>query len=290
MAYIYRKGYLGRVMKHSSMIGLSHWQEATPALVGRIGSPGLPSALDAALRQVAPFDLSCIFAYPGRATPLFLHDGLGEVASPQIMSNYLNGTYLLDAVYTAAAHQTPAGLYRLKALAPDAFFEGEYYNSPDVHPCISMESGSLAEEIVFLAPIDGPVYLAYSLLRRNGSPEFSSDDFARLQGTAPMVLALLAQNWRHLASPQGQPASVPRKDHDDIEQAFGTFAPTKLTAREQTIVSLILRGHSSISIGKLLDIAEGTVKIHRRNIYAKLAISSQTELFNLFIQHLLARK
>ncbi len=290
MAYISRKGYSGRVMNHSTTEGLAGWQEATPALVGRIGSEGFARALDEALRAVAPFDLSCTFAYPGRATPLFLHNGLGDVSSPQIMSNYLNGTYLLDAVYTACAHLTPAGLYRLKTLAPDAFFEGEYYNSPDVHPCISMETGSLAEEIVFLVPLEGTFYLAYSLLRQNGSPEFSDAEFTRLRQTATMVLALLAQHWRKLSPPQGQAAFLPRDGHDDIEHAFGSFAPTKLTAREQTIVSLILRGHSSISIGKLLDIAEGTVKIHRRNIYAKLAISSQTELFNLFIQHLLARK
>ena len=75
-----------------------------------------------------------------------------------------------------------------------------------------------------------------------------------------------------------------------IEHAFESFAPTKLTQREQTIVSLIPRGHSSISIGQLRDIAEGTINIHRKHIYAKLEISSQTKLFNLFIQHLLAQK
>lgn len=48
--------------------------------------------------------------------------------------------------------------------------------------------------------------------------------------------------------------------------------------------------HSRISIGKLLDIAEGTVKLHRKHIHVKLEISSQMEFINLFIQHLLAQK
>ncbi|MBT6825500.1 MAG: helix-turn-helix transcriptional regulator, partial [Rhodospirillales bacterium] len=49
------------------------------------------------------------------------------------------------------------------------------------------------------------------------------------------------------------------------------------------VVSLILRGYSSISIGSMLDISVSTVKVHRKNIYAKLHISSQAELFSLFL-------
>ena len=277
-------------MKHARAPGLAHWHEATPELVGLIGSDGFPAALDEALKRVAPFDLSCIFAYPGRGRPLFLHNGLGQVSSSQIMANYLNGTYLLDAVYTACLRRTPAGLHRLAALAPDDFFEGEYYNSPDVHPCISMESGTLAEEIVFLVPIRDGFYLAYSLLRQNSSAAFSDSDFEALKETASLVLALTKRHWQQLTPPVEAGLLPASAAPDGIEHAFATFAHETLTPREQTIVSLILRGHSSASVGKLLDIAEGTVKIHRKHIHAKLGISSQTELFNLFIQHLLARK
>ncbi|MGL4490227.1 MAG: helix-turn-helix domain-containing protein, partial [Rhizobiaceae bacterium] len=42
------------------------------------------------------------------------------------------------------------------------------------------------------------------------------------------------------------------------------------------------QGHSSESIGLQLGISTGTVKVHRRNIYRKLAITSQTQLFTLF--------
>ena len=57
-----------------------------------------------------------------------------------------------------------------------------------------------------------------------------------------------------------------------------------LTPRERQVVELTLRGHSADAIGKLLDIASGTVRIHRRNIYTKLRISSQGELFSTFIK------
>lgn len=41
---------------------------------------------------------------------------------------------------------------------------------------------------------------------------------------------------------------------------------------------------SSDSIAKDLGITVGTVRIHRRNIYAKLQISSQQELFSIFFK------
>jgi DNA-binding CsgD family transcriptional regulator len=37
----------------------------------------------------------------------------------------------------------------------------------------------------------------------------------------------------------------------------------------------------------MLGISLPTVKTHRRNIYAKLQISSQVELFNLFVQKMM---
>jgi len=56
-----------------------------------------------------------------------------------------------------------------------------------------------------------------------------------------------------------------------------------LTPRECEVVKLVLRGYSTKSVSQSLGISPGTVKVHRENIYAKLAVSSQAELFNLFI-------
>ena len=58
----------------------------------------------------------------------------------------------------------------------------------------------------------------------------------------------------------------------------------KHTEREREITQLILRGHSSQSIAFNLGISLGTVKTHRKNAYAKLGISSQSELLSLFLR------
>ncbi len=45
----------------------------------------------------------------------------------------------------------------------------------------------------------------------------------------------------------------------------------------------MLRGYSSALTAEKLNTSDGTVKIHRKNIYRKLEIGSQAELFSLFI-------
>ncbi|RTF06923.1 response regulator transcription factor, partial [Serratia marcescens] len=63
----------------------------------------------------------------------------------------------------------------------------------------------------------------------------------------------------------------------------GAQARYLLTPREREIVDLILAGCSSQQIADRLFISLGTVKNHRKNIYGKLNIGSQAELFSLLL-------
>ena len=71
-----------------------------------------------------------------------------------------------------------------------------------------------------------------------------------------------------------------------VNEVFKTFGTSVLTTRECEVVGLVLRGYSSEAIADILGIAKGTVKTYRRSIYAKLGISSQSELFSMFISAL----
>ena len=252
-------------------------------MIAHVGTAGFGAGLDRALRHVAPFDLSAVIAYSQGQRPVLLHDGLNDVSDAGAMQAYLEGTYLLDAVYTACKRQVAPGLYRLSDLAPDAFFEGEYYNSPHVHPCISLQSGALAEEVAYLIRFPSGPYATYSLMRTHGQIAFSAAEMAALAVYEPIVRAAILRNWD-----EAVPANrvVRAVDGGELEEAFRSFADDLLSPREQVIVSLVLRGHSSGSVGLNLGIAEGTVKNHRKHIYAKLEISSQAELFALFLRHL----
>lgn len=59
-----------------------------------------------------------------------------------------------------------------------------------------------------------------------------------------------------------------------------------LTARERELVSLVLAGHPTSAIAERLSITPGTVKNHRRNIYQKLEITTEREMFLQYIDSL----
>jgi two-component system, NarL family, nitrate/nitrite response regulator NarL len=72
-------------------------------------------------------------------------------------------------------------------------------------------------------------------------------------------------------------------DRDAMRQIVATLAtPTAprldLTRREQDVAQLVARGNRNKEIARMLDISEGTVKMHLHNLYDKLNVSSRTEL------------
>lgn len=69
----------------------------------------------------------------------------------------------------------------------------------------------------------------------------------------------------------------------DIEEALDRFGAASLTAREQEVVRLILRGLPSKLIARTLEIAPKTENVHRRNAYAKLGVDSRSSLFFEFL-------
>jgi DNA-binding CsgD family transcriptional regulator len=73
-------------------------------------------------------------------------------------------------------------------------------------------------------------------------------------------------------------------DHSLIEKTVGELFSNRITRRESQVIAQVLEGYSSEAIAKSLGIAPGTVRIHRRNIYAKLNISSQQQLFSIFFK------
>ncbi len=75
----------------------------------------------------------------------------------------------------------------------------------------------------------------------------------------------------------------------DVEVIYGAFADRhRLTPREKEIVWLILRGYPSSSIASRLGLSAGTVKNHRYRLYTKLDITTEREIFSLFLNDILS--
>ena len=87
---------------------------------------------------------------------------------------------------------------------------------------------------------------------------------------------------------KGDLAAASQRDTDNlthrkVQAAIENFASSLLTQRERQVLFYLISGYSSALTAQRLSTTEGTIKIHRRNIYRKLDIGSQAELFSLFI-------
>jgi DNA-binding CsgD family transcriptional regulator len=57
-------------------------------------------------------------------------------------------------------------------------------------------------------------------------------------------------------------------------------AAQSMTARQVVIMDLVRDGYTNAQIANRLDLAEGTVRTHLNNIYARLGVQSRTEAVN----------
>ena len=255
------------------------WATQAAAVVSALDSPALPQALTRLLRQTAPFTYTVVFGYSGAEPPIDLYDDFPPGKRKVFVTDYQAGPYLLDPFYLAAARQIGPGLYRLRDVAPDRFYQGEYFRN------YYAQTG-LAEEIAFFVDLPEKATLVLSLMR--AEKRFSQKEHAALQALIPFVNAVAHRHWADLARRF-------RKDHHTAggqlpKRAtafdFGSFGQGVLTPREREVAEFTLKGHSAESTGQTLGISPGTVRIHRRNIYSKLRINSQGELFSRFLNTL----
>ena len=266
-------------MANVADIGEKAWNDSLAAAVAAIGSTDFAPALIDALKHVAPFNYSVIFAYCHSARPIDLFDTFPTAKRRIFVDDYQAGPYLLDPLFIARPEAWGPGPHRVADLAPDRFPQSEYFRSYYVQT-------GLSEEIAFFVPIKAGTRVVISLMRDAARLQaFATRERKRLQSVAPLVTAAATHHWKDVESRFAGPGLNPKVDETErlLATAFHRFGEGRLTPRESEIVELVLKGNSSEAIGKILGIATGTVRIHRKNIYVKLGIGSQGELFSRFV-------
>lgn len=253
------------------------------AVIRSIGSDALGPALDTALKGVVDFDMSCAYLFRFNQPALLIHDGYNQRVAERTLKAYLRGGYLLDPFYVACTNNHPGGLWRMRELAPDSFFASGFSISHDIHPCVSSHHGSLIEEIGFIVPVRPRTALVYSLMRGLDKGAFEAEEAQRLAALTPVIDAIFRQ---HLRLAHADDLADPQESDSQLEDAFVDILQGQLTETQRHVAKLILQGHSSQSISRELGISEGTVKVHRHNIWQRLGIAGNAELFRLFINYL----
>ncbi|MBA3909514.1 MAG: LuxR family transcriptional regulator [Rhodobacter sp.] len=243
-------------------------------VIARIGRDRFEPALwDLFLSLVRPDNL-IILAYRDSGPPVVLYLRSSE---PQFFaeldSTYLAGAYRLDPYFELHLHRAPDGAYRIRDIAPDAFHRSRYFIE-------YYDQTTLVDEITFVVTPAPRVTLNLCLGRdANSGRPFSVAELETCQRLAPVVAALSRAHWQGLADSAG-----PAEDTSSVLSAAARRRHgIALSPRQAEVALLILRGHSTMSIGLRLGLSPQTVKVFRKQLYARCAISSQAELFALML-------
>ena len=252
------------------------WHAAIGRLVRNGDGLSQADALIDVIGNAVDHEGTCLLAFHRSAPPDILHHTLEPEGARHYLDRYIAGPYLLDPLYQLALRKKQPSVCRFRDESPDRFRSSEYYRQ-------YCERTHLLDEMDFIIEVSEETSLALVVGRRTRM--FSKADVARLELIADVVFAAMHNIWERRAEHDEkgpQDSSV----HERLTQTFEGFGAGLLTRREREITQLLLRGHSTKSIARELHIAPGTVMVHKRNLFAKLGITSQYALFSRFIDEL----
>lgn len=252
------------------------WHDAVARLVRSGDTLAACKALVDAIGLAVNHEGTCLLAFHADAPPEVIHHTIEPAAAKHYLDRYLAGPYLLDPLYELALRGDKPAVCRFREQTPDRFRSSEYYRQ-------YCERTHLLDEMDFLVDVAEGTAVVLVVGRREKM--FAKVELERLRLIGATVRAAMRNIWDRWAADHSRAA---RDDslHVRLTRCFEAFGESALTDREREITQLLLRGHSVKSVARELDIAPGTVMVHKRNLFAKLGISSQYQLFSRFIEDL----
>ncbi|WP_201525893.1 helix-turn-helix transcriptional regulator [Psychrobacter frigidicola] len=250
------------------------WNNRVGQVINAIGLDYFSQTLSEAMQFIIPDTFIIIFSIPKNQPPQCLFHNYPKHISKINTSGWISGAYLLDPFYIKCFDGSPQGLYHLLDLVPEGFLASEYYQ-------LYYSQTQCTDEVCFIAHTQEDLRISLSVARIKGYDGFSGHELALLQSLLSIVLSALN---KHFIKTQISGNEKKIKLHNQLQVGIKNFGTSILTSREQDMIQLILLGHSSKTISKELNISFDTVKMHRKNAYTKLNISSQAELFSLVFE------
>jgi len=257
----------------SPLAWTGHWGGI---LVDRLRSPEALPALRAMLASLLEFRNFIALEYNRDRAPALLASSFDRDYLLRHLHDYLLGLYQLDPFHALADGQA-LGLYRMRDIAPEGFERSEYYQR-------HYQATQVIDELRYVVPL-GPGRSVHLLIEREApDAPFAANDLARLADLLPLVSGCSARHLEWRDAQQGEPPA--QRAQFDLRATIMSIAPGDVTTRECDIIELMLKGHSVKSMAAQLAIEEVTVTNHKRNIYAKLQVHSQAQLFDRFLRAL----
>tara|TARA_R110002110_G_scaffold205066_4_gene416821 strand:+ start:15642 stop:16493 length:852 start_codon:yes stop_codon:yes gene_type:complete len=255
---------------------LAQYSRHLARLIPTVGSREFPEQLIQLLRALVPFDDATIVLYPGTELPVIEYFEVPASTGSSSLDRFVKGAFLLDPYYLAATRDKKFGVFRLRDLAPSGFRESEYYRS-------WYRNCGYQDECGYLLAIGKHGFVNIALGKTRARTRFSQQQLGRLAAVLPTIEVLCHQQWQDAAK-AGTKANL----RAQLNSALDAFGSSLLTEREAQVINLVLHGHSTKTLAERLSISVETVKLHRKHAYAKLEVSSQAELFYLFLDSVMS--
>ncbi|MFJ7285254.1 LuxR C-terminal-related transcriptional regulator [Pseudomonas sp. NPDC099000] len=259
---------------------LHKWHGDLGQAFAHIDEPDALSFLASAFGHLVSIESVMIsLEHKDRPPQLLYQRGIPEKYRESIIDRYFSGGYLLDPFCLAVEQGLAEGFYHLEDIAPDNFFDSEYYKT------YYLKAGS-SEDSFYIVDTGHDTQVSVSLFQGFGGESLRVEQLNLLRAVEPLVREFISEFGRRGL----QHSAVNEGVRDDLKQrvqsAFEQFGCDLLTEREREVAHMVLRGHSVKSTASLMSISPETVRMHRKNLYLKLEIGSQSELFALFIEWL----
>ena len=279
------------ITHHRSNINQStsdEWIEAIAGAIDHINSGSCLQYLVNALGTLVKFDMAMSVVYSRHSKPFYVYDTFRTEKAKQGLSNYINSTYILNPAYAAYCGGLNSGVYRIHELSSENRVSSDQYHSLKIRRMSGEELEYITEcwphkmEEIFIAislPADEMGEIC--LLRARSKGGFADTDIALLIAHLPLMEAVFRQYWTNARCYASIDDTVPPMDY-----LLNTVFNEQLSSRENQVAALVLKGTSGQDIADELGISLTTVKTHRKNLYLKLGITTQTELFSLALNAL----
>ena len=244
-------------------------------VIRRLGKPDFENSLWTLFQTLVSPDNLIILAFRDALPPQVMYR---RADHPQVFAEldrvYLPGAFRLDPFYDLHIARTRFGAFRIRDVAPDAFQRSRYFIE-------YYEQTTLIDEVTFIASPAHGVSLNICLGRdRSSARMFSTQEVELCQRLATVIAALADAHWAGI----GQAGAGPVENTAAVlAQAARTTRGISLSPRQAEVALLILRGHSTMSISLRLGVSAQTVKVFRKQLYARCNVSSQAELFSLML-------
>jgi DNA-binding CsgD family transcriptional regulator len=254
-------------------LNIRTWPDLVVPLIQAVNTDAFGDAFFDSINRIAPIDSALIMLFRVDQEPVILFERLHPAERAYFEDVYLGGAYLLSPLYRRF-ESLRSGFYRLGSL------EHQDFKSSDFGLAYFNESG-LCDDANFLHKIDQGSALVASFGRQQLQLPFSDQELQSLHVAEPVYRSALSKHWAGERLLEASAAKPSDRGHNVLSSALQRFASSILTEREQTVLALMIEGKPSKTSARELQISVDTERGHRKNIYTKLKVSSQAQLFSL---------